>query len=180
MSISQRLRKFIYRHPLQRAHENFNDLLADLKAADFVVQGVAAVWIRQIWMLFNYDYPDISVFENLPRAKRAEYLSKNVALIEKMSADECAGIIPDGATIGAALGNMYINAIAWKDEALVDHIAEAIEPYNRIAYEFSAIDGTANLDDALIEKIHSMFADKTLHPTLDDEFKAKARALFED
>lgn len=180
MSISQRLRKFIYRHPLQRARDGFDDLFTDLKAADFVVQGVAAIWIRQIWMLFNYDYPDISVFENSSWAKRGEYLSRNVALIEKMSADEYEGILPDGATIGAALGNMYINAIAWKDEALVDHIGGAIEPYNRIAYELSAIDGKANPDDALIEKVHSMFADKTLHPTPDDEFKAKARALFED
>lgn len=119
--------------------EHFDYYHKMLLSSDFEAQAVAAVTINTLWRGFNATYPDFESFRNADEAEQVNYLRKMGDVIKKMASDELMSKAPEGASRGAALVQLYVTAIAKNDLTLTNRIAEALEPFNKIAHDMLSL-----------------------------------------
>lgn len=139
--IDSRIRAAIEAPGLRRLEKYFDDLLYELENADLEIQVCASLEMRTMWHAFIVKYGDIDAFINEPHSVREDYLWKYQSMIEAVERDEKLGTAPPGSTLGAMLTHAYISAVAWNNSALVNKIADSLDPYNRLAYEIGNSDG---------------------------------------
>jgi hypothetical protein len=106
-----------------------------LLSSSFEVQAIAAAGINTLSRAFNLEYPDLESFRNADEGTKAEYLRKMSDMIKKMASDELANKAPEGTSRGAVLLLLYLTAVAKGDAAMVTRIADALEPFNKMAYD---------------------------------------------
>ena len=80
-------------------------------------------------------YPDFDSFGNANEAEKTDYLQKLGNMIEKMASDELMDKAPEGTSRGAMLIQLYLSAIAQNNGSTANRIADALEPFNRMAHE---------------------------------------------
>lgn len=115
--------------------EGFEEQHKKLLSADLHVQTAAAVTMNTLWRGFNAEYHDLVSFRDADEAEKADYLHKLSDMVKKMTSDEMAGKTPEGTYRGAFLVLLYLTAVARDDGAMVTRIADALEPFNKMAYE---------------------------------------------
>jgi hypothetical protein len=118
--------------------EHFNYYYNALLSSDSNAQAVAAATINAVWRGFNAAFPDFDSFRNADEKEKGDYLLKLGDMIKKMASDELNNRAPEGTSRGAALVHLYLTAVATNNASMVNRIADALEPLNRLAQDMLA------------------------------------------
>jgi hypothetical protein len=113
--------------------EHFDYYHKALLASNFEAQAVAATTINTLWRGFNAVYPDFESFRNADEAEKTDYLHKMGDMIRKMASDELMSKAPEGTSRGAAVVQLYLTAVATNNVTMINRIADALEPFNKMA-----------------------------------------------
>ena len=114
--------------------EYFNRYHGELLSLDVKEKAIASITIRTLWHAFNENYPDINAFRKAPEAEKVDYLKNINEVVSKIATDEMMDKTPKGGSLGAALVQLYLAAIAKNDATMINRVADALEPFNKMAY----------------------------------------------
>ena len=120
--------------------EQFDYLHKKLLSLGFEAQAVAGGAMNIAWRVWHSKYPTLESFRDAEEVEKAEYLRKMGEVIDKLASDEFAqkDNAPQGTSLGTLLAFSYLTAVARNDAAMVARIADAMEPFSKMAIDIRA------------------------------------------
>lgn len=94
--------------------------------------------ITMLMRSFDEKYPS-DTFEKMGLEQQQGYLKEMSSKVRKIAIDELNGNAPPGMARGSMLFHLYLIALAEGDAVLVNHMADRLEPLNKLGYEILTI-----------------------------------------
>lgn len=158
----------------------FDDLLEQLESESLESYVIATAEMRQCWHAFVVTYQESESFISCSEEERKEYLTRFLNFVEMTAHNESSGKTPQGSSHGASLVLMYVTALSCNDVDCVNYMADCMDSHNRYAFEIAVASGQAEPDDQYCVDIHEQWADKSVYPIPNEEWKQAVRKLFSD